>query len=540
MTGPLAPHLLPRPDFEALIALGQLFDEAVAALRPAMVELRAHLENDAALVIPVDADFDAVCRNVFDADMDGGLASARLISQISVRIQLERLFDFFKLRRSGRGDALRNPACILAIQTLMLSEALALCLAGVAKVSHEGQRFDLSARDGRASRSLRNTWFARSTDALCHEGTQVLAQKLADGGAEHVDELDRLTLRLMDRDLSLPWLQMDEGRRLNSVLQIRAATELVAVLTVLGIRAQPLGMNRRDLSRHGLDFDTVMGLLRRQADALVTDRFLERQGDHLSLRFEASSKGLRQLFRVLELEFGERSALQRHAGGKFFELTYIRERIASGQDYLPRYRILDGFDRHGVIGDIDNQCDIEFILHDTEQAHYYFIQAKHALLGEKAFFEAMVEAVQGDLGYGLNQLREAKRLLGEGLLHRTLAERGITDAHPGNCSFVLLHNIAQFDFQEVDDGLSMYDWATFRNLLKDAEYSDDGPDGPTQRLRLPTPLVITSPSAVIHRLLTEHPAFGAGRATGVRWAQEEASTSIDLLGRTVNLRGLGL
>jgi hypothetical protein len=279
-------------------------------------------------------------------------------------------------------------------------------------------------------------------------------------------------------------------------------------------------------------------LIRQQGDALVTDQFITRQNDFLSVQIEGASKGLRQLFRTWETDYGERDALRIHVGGLFYEQTHIRKRIEFDDDYNTRYRIFDGFDRYKVLGGVPNECDVEFIIQDFQQEHYYFIQVKHALLGERAFLEAVVEAIQKDLGKGVHQLREAKRLLGSGDLSETLRARGITNATSSNSSFVLLHNIAQLDFQTSNDGISLYDWASFRNLLKDAECCYGRSDGLGELVRLPTPLIVSSPADVIQRLLSEHPAYK--QTFTDPWAPERATTSYKILGKTIRVCGLGI
>lgn len=537
----LRPHLEDRDDFEDLLALGCLFDEASQVLESSLVSLRPRLEDEVSLVVPMEADLSPVCRSEFMGTTPQvlGMDGSRYLSHVSVHCQLERLYDLFKLRRSGSRNPLEVPECVAALKHLMLSEALALAIAGIAMVHRHEGRFELAVRSPVARDVLRNTWFARMADQSSHAATLALAGRLASEGADHLRDVEILTERILEQDLSFSWYRLPHaGRSLKSVAQIHAAAGVVALLAVLGIRGKPLNMVAPELTRYGLDFSTVAGLIRRQAGALVTDQFLMRRGDLMSLRIEGVSKGLRQLFRSLETEFDEREALRRHVGGVFYEQTHLRQRIEEGDDYRPRYRIFEGFDRYKVIGGAPNECDVEFIIQDSEQRHYYFIQAKHALLGEKAFFEAVVEAIQKDIGKGMHQLREAKRLLDNGNLDHTLASRGIADASPANSSFVLLHNIAQLDFQYSSDGVSLYDWATFRNLLKDAECRFGHSDGPSELIRLGTPLIATHPTAVIQRLLSEHPAYR--QAYPDPWAQERASTSYDVLGRTIYTRGLGI
>ncbi|KVG26692.1 hypothetical protein WJ30_27360 [Burkholderia diffusa] len=540
--GPLRQHLMHRDDYKSLIALGNFYDLACRPMQHALTRIKPRLENALSPVIQPDADLTALCRIEFDGDTPPpvfNISAAQYLGHVSLQCQLERLSDICHLTRSGTENALRDPLVTAALRVLMLNEALALCVSGIAKVDYHADHFDISVFDDAAHDTLRATWFARTLDRNSHMSTLAFVKMLADAGAVTAADLDPLIERILDRDLSISWQRLTEhGRALNSIRHLRDAVALVAVIAVAGVRRQPLRMTRSDLSRHGLELDAVANLLLRQAQALETDRFVTCDANVLGIRIDAVSKGLRTYYRVLETEFGERDLLRQHAGGIFFEKTYIRQRIDDGQDYRPHFRTYDGFTRDMVLDEAPNEADVEFIIHDARQRHYYFIQAKHALLGEKAFFEAAVSTVQKDFGKGLHQLREAKRLLESGLLAKTLAARCIDDATPENSSFVLLHNIAQFDFQSTDDGISLYDWATFRNLLKDAECQVGSTHGGHQLIRLPTPLRIERPMTVIRRLLAEHPAYRP-MANG-DWMPERATTEYAIDDKTIRVKGLGI
>lgn len=541
ISGRLRHHLYARDDYEDLLALGCLFDETNEALRPSMSALRTKLSDKFTLIISMNMDLDQICRGNFEGQRPHGLAvdRTRYLTGSSVQCQLDRLFDHFELKKSGTSNPLTDSDCAAAIKLLMLSEALALALAGIATVRRKEGNFKLTVQNLVARDALRRTWFARMIEESSYSGTVILARELARSGAKHVQDVDELTKRILDRDLSLPWHRMTaKGRSLRSIEEIRSAVELVAMLMVLDMREESLQMTGPVLNQHGLDFGSVSALIKRQVDILETDRFLIRQGDSLRVRIAYVSKGLRTLFRQLESEFDESDALKLHAGGIFYEEITIKQRIEAGEDYRGRYQICEGFRQEQVLGSAPNECDVDFIIRDLEQSHYYFVQVKHALLGETAFLQAVIKAIQRGIGKGIRQLCEAKRLLETGLLEATLMDRGIDDATPENSTFVVLHNMAHLDFQYSNAGVSLYDWATFRNLLKDAECRYGHSDGPCPLIRLQTPLVATHPTAVIKRLLTEHPAYS--QIYLEPWAQEQHSIMYELLGKTVLVRGLGI
>jgi len=292
------------------------------------------------------------------------------------------------------------------------------------------------------------------------------------------------------------------------------------------------------MSRHRLSFSFVSELLARQARELATNRFLERDGDLLVLRVESMSLALRQHISKLVQEFGEVQPLRDFVGGMFFEEKTIKNRLANDPKFKPRYTIYDGFDRHQVIDNFENEVDIDFIIYDTQLNHYYFSQAKHALLGELADFSTAIERLQKDIGHGLHQLREAKRLLESDNLTKTLAHLGIEGASAKNSSFVLLHNIETFDYQTTGDGIVLYEWASFRNLLLDCEVTAGHSSAMPRPYKLQQPVLLNDPDELIATLFREHPVY-ANQESNV-WAVERATTSFLLKDIRIEFKGLGI
>jgi len=545
VSGPLQPLLNDRADYDAMLALCQLYDRARKDAAQKMGRLKPLLADRFTFIASPDSDISGICQTTFDGlePTITGIPAGRFQGLVSVQCQLERLYDLHNVRKTGKANILRDADAGEVLRLLMLNEALALCLTGIAQVREGPDGFTLSVLDKKATDSLRATWFARNAEQSSHVATIAMAATLANGGASTVSDVLPLIDRILDQDLSIQLRHVEPaGRALQSTQEVIHAVAFIAVATVAEIRGQPLSLLGSKLKRLGLDPKAVERLLYRQAHALATDRFAYRRGNDLTIRVDSASKGLRNYYLGLEEEFNERALRESLVGGEFFEKRHIRQRIEQGDDYLPRYRIVDGFDRYQVLDDVENKkdidLDIEFIIHDTQQDHFYFVQAKHALLGEKAFFDSVIKAVQTRIGFGINQLRGAKALLNQGLLTRTLAARELNDVTPAKCSFVLLHNIAQFDYQSTGDGIALYEWASFRNLLKDAEWAMGSSHGDRKLVRLPSPLVVDDPLNVIDRLLAEHPYFA--EASKEPWINERASTTYSIQGKTVRVRGLGI
>lgn len=539
VTGPLRETLVERTDYDALSALAAVYDASRTQLQKNFFKLRTELESSLSVIIPQGTRLDAICRATMTGQIPvlSGMDGPSYLAYVSVQCQLERLFDHLGLRQTGQGDALQHPSVPALLRFFMLNEILALSLSGLVKVTRRDMEFFFEPFDETARKTLRATWFARFADQQSHAATAVMAKKMVDAGMFSVADASLLVARIMDRDLSIPWLGLGaDGYALKSIVQAHEAVSLVAVLMMALVRQQPVKMSQPELRARGLDYSAVSRVLSRQSGALATDRFVSRNGDSLSLRVEAASKGLRTYLSVLAKEFDEVDKLRIHVGGKYFE-DNIRARL-EGDEYSPRYRVVDGFDRYGVLGSQKNECDVEFIICDHALKHYYFVQVKHALLGEKAFFDAAVQAAQNDFAKGIRQLREAKRLLVSGFLSKTLSSRGIPEATAENTSFVLLHNIAQFDFHSADGGICLYEWASFRNLLRGAETTVGGLDGSMRQVRIDKPLCLGDPQAVISQLFSEHPAY-KGLQDAV-WAAERVVTEYEIGGTQFRLKGLGV
>lgn len=533
-----------REDFEALSELCTLYDQACSAVAPDTSAVRYALESTLSVALPLGANLSAVCSVEFDGVPTPTVVevpATYYLAHSYAQGQLERLYDHMEVRLSGRDDALGHAATAGMLRFYLLNQALALALAGIARVQRDDHGFLLSVFNDDALVQLRAIWFASSMDKGAQSTLPVIAKRLADADVKLSSDprLGRLVDQIMDRELAIGWSALGpQAMGLKTVQHMRSLVSLVAVLMVAFMRGEPILVNRRALSAVGLDFDFVREVITRQASMLATDRFIERRNDVLVLRIEATSMSLRAYLALMASEYNEVDQLRLHVGGFFFEERYVRGQIESDDRYRERYAVHDGFDRHQVLDKVPSEVDIDFVLHDRALSQFYFIQAKHALKGETAHFESAIASLQKGLNEGLRQLREGRRLLESGDLVKTLAARDISTANASNSRFILLHNIARFDFQETVDGIALYEWATFRNLLLDCEVAVGHSSGPVQFVRMPKPVDCGSPSKLIDDLFQRHPVYKGNQ--GAIWAIERATTTFDALGTRIRVRGLGV
>jgi len=533
-----------REDFSSIIEMARIYDSERVRLQSLLPPMRSKLEDQVSIALADLKNLHKVCRASSSITLPAiteNMNGEDYLACVSVQCQLERLSDLFVLKRYGSKDPLSEEDICSAIRFLMLNEALSLVLAQLALVKKEENTFYIQPFNQKSLAVLRATWFARWTEQNSHAATFAYVNKLIHSGANAPEAVSLIATRILDRDLSISWMRLSESTKsLKSVDAIHRACMLVAALIFFGIKNMPMKCNKQELEKLGITFDTPSELLRYNTGCLATDKFVIRDGDFLKPLVGSMSKGLRTYFSYLANYYSEVDILRNNVGGKFFEKT-IRTVLVSDDDYKGRYHTAEGFDRYQVLrSETPTACDVDLIIFDQQLKHYYFAQIKHSLPGEKAFFNAAVKAVQSDFSEGLRQLRGAKKLLEEGELIETLKKRGLDGASKENSTFILIHNIAQFDYQQTVDGICLYDWASFRNLLLDGQIAmghSHIPDS-NRLVRLKTPLALGCPSNVVQRLLSEHPAYV--QIKDQAWMAENVTTSYQIENTRFTLSSLGI
>ncbi|WP_167325178.1 hypothetical protein [Mannheimia granulomatis] len=151
--------------------------------------------------------------------------------------------------------------------------------------------------------------------------------------------------------------------------------------------------------------------------------------------------------------------------GKWFEngyvLKYLKDKLSSD-----RFVVTDG------VNDPKEKYDADVIIYDKISNLIYFCQIKHRITTIHTFFrDEFNEYCRNEsLNHGVEQLcslrskiltvKVRERLisrLGKKIIGKLNIER--------NCRFILLHSIENLDMC-TKNGISMYEWNTFRNLLQ--------------------------------------------------------------------------
>lgn len=521
-----------RADYEALCQLSDLYDRQREQLRPKLGALRAALESEYSILLGADADVAAVMTPVERAGAPAG--TARALATATLQIQLERISDAFGLLLCGRGCSLESEEVKAALSLMMLNEALALALAGIAAVRTVPDGFILAPSDDVSRRTLLQTWFARWADGSSQKATPMIAAKLriASGFAE----VDVLVARLMDQSVTINIARLGpQAKALKSVVDVHQAARLAAVLMLYHVGGDQWVSKDVLTERHDLG-ETANDILIYQRSALRTDWLLEASSSGVRLCTEGT-KALRCFFAKRGFQHDEVEALRKHVGGIGFETRYIRERLEEDAIQPGRYSVHEGFRAEDFPSATVAKCDIEFVLYDAALDHHYFIQIKHAARGEIGHMHSVVKSLQKDLHKGLEQLRGAKHLLEQGVLGPFLAARGLGAVSLQNSSFLLVHNIAQFDFQRTDDGLAMYEWASLRNLLDDATSVPVQIEVWHEPCSLPHHLLLSDPRVVVDQLVTHHPSYSAH---GSMFAAAEVEQCYEVMGAKVTVSGLGI
>lgn len=543
-SGPFKDTNSGRSDLDALRALCAAYDRVQKSLVSNILQVRLDLEGNYTFRIPIGTvpnEFSRVNINAPALSSVHKLMVENMTRHGCAQRQADRIFDHFKIQSRGR----RNPVTDLNLLRLMsfylLNEAVCLALAGVARVEEMSlNRFKLRPGSTAQVDMLKNLWFSRAASSGSFASVMLYAKKISESGSAFNREvIGAFVEYFMDKEFWVHWKSISQqGRCLKTVVHMRQVSELIAVLLIAQFKNQVVECGRPELKKLGIELSLVLEVLGRQSRALVTDHFIERnERNEIVLLTDSMILGLRNYIVMFAGEHQEEESLKLMVGGVFFEKETITNRLRSDASYSSRYSVHDGFDRN-VLKGVANKADVDLILFDRELVKYYFVQVKHAARGGLAYFEGDAKCLENDLEKGLAQLRSARGLFESGYVQTQLEERGVYAASPENSHFILIHNLESFDYQVTSDGIALYEWSTFRNLLLNCRIVSSNMNRPDIDLCMPRTMPLDNPVSLVEALLNEHPAISGMRDTIL--LMENVSTSYTVEGVEVTLEALGL
>lgn len=163
------------------------------------------------------------------------------------------------------------------------------------------------------------------------------------------------------------------------------------------------------------------------------------------------------------------------ANEKWFEQSYLIPYLRN-KPYKKRFIIGKGFQRSNKYKTILPNYDVDVIIYDKNTNLIYFCQLKHKVNSLMTSFRDELKTFSTDIiQHGVKQLTGLAKSINQDLIKQQLItafqDTTLTKSYIGeidlikNSRFILIHNMQDFDFC-CCQGVTMYEWNTWRNLLK--------------------------------------------------------------------------
>ncbi len=500
-----------RSDKEQLLDIANFYDQIKVNLSSQLPLLIYELQNKYKFKVTDLSHAREIVRYNVDTQRCGdfGFDPEQAMETNVVSRQLDRLYDHLSLTRSGNEPPLTGGFLCRVIKFFIFNELLALTLAGKLKVSKLEKTYVFQVRDLEQRQIIDRHLFAKSMAIESSKADMYLVRLISEWNLElnrkHIDLVGEL---ILNKELFIKKQHLTkESYEIKSTIFIVNVANLIGALLLAKVRQTNINLNRYELSMIGLDYDFVKGFVLEHKSRLITEQFIACNNNEIELSVESWASNLPALLKDKVEELGELDKVREHLGGKFFEVGYIFNELNESPDYSGRFIVKKGFDRDQVVGSYKNKADVDIILYDKKIKHYYFLQVKFSIEGNTPYFSGAVKRLQQDLSKGIEQLSEAKRLLESDRLGETVKNLGFNDTPSlNNSSFIVLHNLPDYDYQVTNYGIALYDWNSFRNLILDFRILSPSEEGLFE-YRGDYIAKLSDPDIVISKFFSHHPVF---------------------------------
>ncbi len=530
-----------RNDKDAFLEVCSMYDEFKIKLSCKIPILFFDLPNKYNFKIDnTDLEIDVISYFIGDSTSEIYPFSVEKYLEInSISRQLDRLYDLFSITTCGKENPLDSELISEIVKFLILNELLSLSVAGKLKIVKENGIYKFMPKDSHQRIALRRYLFAKSMAGESSKSDSFYFKLISESRCcSDPQSIALLGELILSKELFINKSSLSsQSKSLKSTQYIINTANLISALFIAKFKDTPLTFDKKTIEKLGIPYSYVREFLIRQKRSLITEQFVKEEEGMLYLLIESWASNLPGHLKTIVDEFDEGDLVKEHLGGLFFETKYIKTVLETQPEYSERFIVAKGFDRYQVKGAVKNESDVDIILFDKKLKHYYFLQVKYALEGNTPYFNGSVKRLQSDLASGIKQLSEAKYLQESGQLDETLRTRGFNHPSKDNSSFILLHNIPDYDYQCTDYGIALYDWNSFKNLILDFRIFVTTENSNTE-IRGEYRAPLSDPDTVISKFFTEHPVF-KGKAKQV-FLVEHSKLEFSLGVNRLAVEGVGL
>lgn len=465
----------------------------------------------------------------------------------SVNIQIDRLKKSFDIRNHSIEHYDRSLSEFISFY--MLSEILFLSLAGMTTVKFDLQGIQIKPKSKEIVKQLHRKWFANyleQSSSLATISVSVFAHlKGGNDRNPHFKELIHMIgAGFRDKIFSIPARELpNKLSYLESVQWIDKVCNTVALCIWCQTKNDMMFAPNNILQKIGIQDSDINTLSKLMNNYSEPDKIFSISEEGIRLNNLDMTTQIRAVINDLANEISDKKLNQ--IIGNFFEKEYIAK-FFSDKDLEKHYKVHEGVLAHEVRDEL-LKPDVDLILEDIRRNKFYFIQVKYLRIGSKAHISGDLDhIVAGKLLKGVKQLSNAKDALQTGKMKDLLNERGINNCNEENSTFLLIHNISNFDYCIWPSGIVSYDWNSIRNLFKDGEISIINNDSISKN-RQPTctalnymkPLPIGNPDEIIKIFMKEGPLHDFSSISTL-FDADNLCVNIEINNTTINCQGMGL
>ena len=465
---------------------------------------------------------------------------SKLIEKVcdTTNIQIDRLLESFGVKACNSDRINENISNFISFY--LLSEAVFLSLVGMVKIKISYDTVELAPKNHCVVKQLHRKWFANYWEH-CSSLSSLAYLDLLEPGIESDSHfpflIETFATQFQDKIFSLPSDKLPNRiKRLDSVQWIMKLCKLTVICLWCQLKGKMSYAPLNLIQKIGISVEDLTHLSTMFKNYPEPDRVFSVRATGVALVNPSMTDQLRLILNDIANKLTEKDL--NNILGKFFENEHVKGYFGNS-DLSEKYAVYDGILPH-QIKSTELNPDVDFILLDRRRSRYYFIQVKYLKIGGKNYISGDLDhIVSGKLIKGIKQISDAKVALNTDEFQSILKSRGITGANSDNSTFLLIHNIYNFDFCKWPSGVLSYEWNSIRNLFNDGQVISGHSKSIPSISQLSRCLPLEEPDEVIDILMRKVPVSSFGKASTL-FETDKVKLEVKLGRRRFIMSGLGL